>query len=259
MKDHGALDPAVLSLRATILGLRGDPPVPSNGLTEQLDKMIGMMPHFPDHFLYVFNYSEGRIVYQQGFDEVLGYDASEVDIELLYRIFHPEDAPIVARLNENVIRAMSQIRNPESLFSLTLTVDYRMQKKNGRYIKVLRQTAVFEVDKPSGKVISTFSLCKDISAIKTSNSIGWQIRGLDTGKIDLTSLAEYMSRLQYRPSTREMDILRELAKGSSSKQISEILGISVFTVNTHRRNLLVRTASKNAADLVRYAIEQDWV
>ncbi|MBL7940627.1 MAG: PAS domain-containing protein [Flavobacteriales bacterium] len=258
MSDDDALDPSVRSLQKTIRGLRGDPAIHSNGLMEQLDRMIGMMPRFPDHFLYVYNYSEGRIVYHQGFDEVLGYAPHEVDIDMLFRLFHPEDAPIVARLTETVVRAMSEIRNPKDLFSLTLTVDYRMRKKNGQYIKVLRQTAVFEVDQASGKVISTFSLCKDISSIKCSNEIGWQIRGMEIGRVDMTVLEKDPSRLRYRPTSREMDILRELMKGKGSKDISATLGISVLTVNTHRRNLLQRTACRNTAELVRHATERGW-
>lgn len=258
-KKRPPLDPAVESLRRTILDLRDKEPLRSNGLDAQLERMIGMMPHFPDHFLYVYNYSEGRMVYHQGFTEVLGYPDHDVNLDLLYEILHPEDAPVVARLNEAVIRAMAQIRNPKNLFSLTLTVDYRIRRLNGAFMKVLRRTGVFEVDKPSGRVISTFSLCQDISAIKTSNHIGWQIRGLDKDKIDLSSLNPYMERMQYRPSVREMDILRELSKGNTSREAAEALNISPYTVDTHRRNLLRRTGLNSMVELARVARELGWV
>lgn len=258
MEEH-KLDPAVESLRATIRSLREEDPVRSDGLQAKLEQLVGMMPRFPDHFIYVYNYSEGRIVYHRGFDEVLGYTDGEVGIELLYRIFHPDDAPIVARLNEATIRTMATIRDPGSLFDLTLSVDYRMQRRNGSYVKVFRQTCVFEVDKQTGRVISTCSLCKDISTIKSSTDIGWQVRGMDSARVDMSALAAYTTRMQYRPSPREMDVVRELAKGRTSKEVAHALGISLHTVNAHRRNLLERTGLSNTAELVRRVSELGWL
>lgn len=259
MKELDELDPSVRSLQRTIGAMREDRVEYNTDLEKKLDQLIGMMPRFPDHFIYVYNYSVGRIVYHRGFDEVLGYSDKEVDIDLLLRLFHPDDAPIIARINESTIKAMSRIRNSTDLFSLTLTVDYRMLKKNGKYIKVLRQTAVLEIDQTSGKVISTFSLCKDISAIKTSTTIGWQIRGPEMATVDLDGLQDYLSRLHYHPSPREKEILSRLCEGKASKEVATAMGISVFTVNTHRRNLLKRTGLRNTAQLIKRAILEDWV
>lgn len=253
------LDPHVSSLRKTIRDLRDESATYSTDLKDKLDQLIGMMPRFPDHFIYVYNYSLGRIVYHRGFDEVLGYSDDEVSIELLYHLFHPEDAPVVARITEATIKAMSQIRNPKDLFSLTLTVDYRMLKKNGKYIKVLRQTAVFEIDEKSGRVLSTFSLCKDISAIKTSTSIGWQVRGPEMTTVDMDGLQDYLTRIQYHPTPREKEILARLCEGKASKEVALAMGISVLTVNTHRRNLLQRTGLRNTAELIKRAVLEAWV
>lgn len=45
-------------------------------------------------------------------------------------------------------------------------------------------------------------------------------------------------------------MLKCLAEGLSSKQIADRLGISVHTVDTHRRNLLRKTGSSNTVELV---------
>lgn len=54
---------------------------------------------------------------------------------------------------------------------------------------------------------------------------------------------------------RELEILRLIAEGHTSSEISEILFISPRTVDTHRANLMSKLDIKNAAGLVRYAIE----
>jgi two-component system response regulator DctR len=50
-----------------------------------------------------------------------------------------------------------------------------------------------------------------------------------------------------------------LVEGRVSKLISLELGITLNTVNTHRRNILERIGLKNTAELVRMAVEQGWV
>jgi len=53
-------------------------------------------------------------------------------------------------------------------------------------------------------------------------------------------------------SRREVEIMQLIADGHTSKQIARLLGLSVATVDTHRRNLNSKTGAHNAADLIRY-------
>jgi len=56
-------------------------------------------------------------------------------------------------------------------------------------------------------------------------------------------------------SMREAEILHLICKGCSNQVIGEKLFISKRTVEKHRANLLLKTDSKNTADLVIYAIK----
>ncbi len=56
-------------------------------------------------------------------------------------------------------------------------------------------------------------------------------------------------------SKREIEILVQICKGLSNKEIAELLNISKRTVDKHRENLLSKTHSKNTANLVMYAIK----
>lgn len=258
-REEEVYHPDVAALRDTIAALRTDPPKRVKYLGKRLQEILGLMPLFPDQFIYVYNYSEGRMLYARGFPEVLGYRNEAVDIDLLYGLFHPEDAPIVARINKCVIDAMTTLRRPMDPFELCLTVDYRVRKANGQYVKILRQTAVFDSDEETGEVISTYSLCKDISTIKSSNSIGWQVKGRGLDLLDLSGLEDLMPKLQYRPTMREMEVIRKLAEGKSSKIIAHELHLSEHTVSAHRRNLLKRTGLKNTAELVSLVKEAGWL
>ncbi|MBQ1013826.1 response regulator transcription factor [Micromonospora sp. M51] len=53
---------------------------------------------------------------------------------------------------------------------------------------------------------------------------------------------------------REEEILKLVAEGHSSKEIAELLFISIKTVERHRSNLLQKLGLRDRLDLTRYAI-----
>lgn len=55
-------------------------------------------------------------------------------------------------------------------------------------------------------------------------------------------------------SSREREILQLLAEGKSNKEISEILSLSIKTVETHRANIMRKLGLKSVIDLVLYAV-----
>ena len=60
-------------------------------------------------------------------------------------------------------------------------------------------------------------------------------------------------------TTREQDILLKLVEGLSNKEVARDLGISVRTVETHRRNIKRKLGITSTAGLIRYAIEHGLV
>lgn len=55
---------------------------------------------------------------------------------------------------------------------------------------------------------------------------------------------------------RELQIVRLLAEGNSAKEISGALSISVETVRSHRKNMLMKSNSKNSVMLVAQCVKQ---
>lgn len=54
---------------------------------------------------------------------------------------------------------------------------------------------------------------------------------------------------------RELEILKLISEEYSTTEIAERLFISIPTVETHRRNLMVKLQAKNLAGLVKYAVK----
>ncbi|WP_304507846.1 response regulator [Anaerotignum sp.] len=55
-------------------------------------------------------------------------------------------------------------------------------------------------------------------------------------------------------SSREREVLQLLAEGKSNKEISDLLCLSIKTVETHRSNIMHKLGFKSIIDLVLYAV-----
>jgi two-component system response regulator FixJ len=55
-------------------------------------------------------------------------------------------------------------------------------------------------------------------------------------------------------TSRERDVLNQIAAGSSNKQAGRELGISPRTIEVHRARIMEKLGAKNAADLVRIVL-----
>lgn len=57
-------------------------------------------------------------------------------------------------------------------------------------------------------------------------------------------------------SHREREVLQLISEGFSTKQVAHQLGLSVKTIETHRRNLMEKLHIESVAELTRYAIRE---
>ena len=61
-----------------------------------------------------------------------------------------------------------------------------------------------------------------------------------------------------RLSPREFQVLKLIAFGHTNKEISATLDLSVKTVEAHKANGMRKLKFSSRAELVRYAVIQDW-
>lgn len=59
-----------------------------------------------------------------------------------------------------------------------------------------------------------------------------------------------------RPSSREWEVAKLIAWGSSDKEIAQELSISPETSRTHRKNILHKISGHNSADITRWYFQE---
>lgn len=61
------------------------------------------------------------------------------------------------------------------------------------------------------------------------------------------------------PTRRESEVLKLIAKGSTTKEIATELNISVNTIETYRKALFTKFKAKNSTGLINKAMELGFV
>ena len=132
---------------------------------------------------------------------------------------------------------------------LKIVQEVRLKVSEQKSIRLLIQQKT--ISHQTNKLEWSIGSCTDISHIK------------DDGELSMVVFSSQGERLAFEKVTgssnkellteREIDVLKLLAKGYKSKDINQILHISLHTVRTHRRNILKKTNLKSTTQLLNFA------
>lgn len=73
-------------------------------------------------------------------------------------------------------------------------------------------------------------------------------------ELSAKTMADDNTTSSHELTRRETAVLIEVAKGLSNKEIASRLNVSIFTVTTHRKNIVRKTGIKSVAGLTVYAL-----
>ena len=190
--------------------------------------------------------------------EVLsGYSIDEfysAGYQLFIQCLHPEERDVIMlRVLPELVNYVATVPD-EVRKSCQSQFNFRFKRKNGEYINVLAQSYVLEVGQ-MGMVALALSSIIQLETIEIL-PLRWSTRLIKNNGISETAFIRTHNTsidLIEKITPRELDILRNLAAGKTSKLIGKELSISPHTVDTHRRRLLKKLNCKSVVDLARFA------
>ena len=195
--------------------------------------------------MYIMDWTQYKITYARGIDKMLGYDKDEFDMDMALNYIHPEDQKIVSRIIKGTVKNAIKIGfKGDCNYAL---VTYRVQKKDGTYITVLRKSSPWELD-GDDKLLSSLSFMTDITFISSNNKVEWDIfaKGLDSVAFKRNIYKEFIDFF----TNRELEIIHCIAEHCTNNDIAQKLYISLHTVKTHRKNILKKANCHNRKELL---------
>ncbi|MGB6083415.1 LuxR C-terminal-related transcriptional regulator [Moheibacter sp.] len=214
--------------------------------------------HVGDCFYLIFNTQTAEMEYvDPKIISILGYNPEEFNLQLVMDSVHEEDIPYYFHYEKSAIRFFTNL-DPSVILKYKFSYDYRIKTKDGEYKRVLQQVVpIYYFPEGGARTIGIFT---DISHLNVQGIPKLSFIGMK-GEPSYYNmhLQEEFRMTKNLFTNRENQILNEVLKGVSSKEISEKLHISLLTVQTHRKNILKKSGCASLTELLTKSVREGWV
>ena len=210
-------------------------------------------------FYFSIDFSRMEYLFlSSGVKKVLGYEREEwlsQGLSFAFGILHPEDREVLRTIHMDIMKEW-QNTLPGDRQNISFSFDFRVFSADGKIVRLNQHTVFVEVD-ADGAPLVDFSVCTDITSLKATGPSSLLIKFYNSDKPGREKQLFYTSKPNTTGlSIRELDIIKLLILGLSSKQISQRLNISEHTIRTHRKNILKKTNCNSTVELISLANEK---
>ena len=149
--------------------------------------------------------------------------------------------------------------NPQEMYNYIFSHSYRLKNKEGKYSTILQRFSYLL--SPQNKPLGAIGYLTDITMCSNGRQMVHRIEHVNKGQTQNSKEIIHEQHFYHDPedkmiSKREMEVLKWISEGLSSKQVAAKLMISVNTVNNHRKKMLQKTSCTNTPSLLRYVALQ---
>lgn len=216
---------------------------PEDRLVQQIEEL--MRKH--DQFFTLINLDRIKFVFtSKGGMQFIGIASGQLSLSHFNAAVHPDDLDILTWANSQVFKIggeIFEIEQGSAMVSCTLRLAY----PSGNFVHVFMQDYIFCAPGPH-KAAFGLRVITNVDSYKLKNIRSHQYEGSDISLFrfpdaELLKIATVFSK-------REIEILKLIELGLSSKEIADKLFLSAHTVNTHRSNILKKAGKEHIADLI---------
>lgn len=228
---------------------------------KKLDKNLFHFFSFEFSIQYILSPNGSEFLYlSSGFKEffkINNLTAFKPD-DYLRRI-HPDDIEHVEKCNEFVDAYLFKYIDEYKVFYYKITYQLRIKDKNGQYKLMLYQGVPLAINE-NKKIANFFVSLIDIECITVEKNNNMSFVGFQGMKSFFNVMSnedvhEQETRVG-KITVREIEVLKFLMQGYTSKEIALVLHISPDTVRTHRNNVLKKTKLKTITQVISYYIKK---
>jgi DNA-binding NarL/FixJ family response regulator len=170
-------------------------------------------------------------------------------LELLELLKKSNPNLVILDISMPNLRGLEAIREIKKTYPKVKILVLTMHKKK----EFLRQALQ---DGADGFLLKEDAGSELIRAVQTVRNDGKYLSPLLSSVLTSLALEEEKTEVL---TMREREVLKLLTEGKGAKEIAAALYISPHTVRRHRSNIMEKLNIKNLADLVKYAISQNYI
>lgn len=228
------------------------------GELESLSKAIGMKEGL---VVACFDYRNLSLAFFTGnIEKLTGYPESmfrNKGMETSMAMIHPDDRPELFRFQKIVFETFHALTIPERHtleFSYTTRWVHRTTQE---VIWMTSKVRPYVIDDAGNFIMDLHIIVQLITPPKTKGyDWNYTFTNESGSKIFVSKNSPKDKTVQL--TSKERQIVEYILEGKESREISEILTISINTVATHRKNILRKLGAKNVGEMVKILASYDF-
>jgi len=225
-------------------------------ITNQVASLFSI-GHF---YYYVLNFENLSMdIVHQGTREVLGLEPNQFCLQTAFDLLHPED---LSKLYEKEATATDFLFNKipfEDILLYKVVYMMRLKHTDGHYKTILHQAKALNVS-DDGKIQHVLGIHTDVSFLNIPfnhnvsfiSNVRPSYHCIKTGEVINFIGTDFKNLFTHR----EIEIIVKLSEGENFKEIAKDFFVSPHTINTHKKNILVKSGCKNTPELVAKCIRE---
>lgn len=229
---------------------------------ENFDPSLG----FLDRNVYIIDFRINKFLYiSPNTPSIIGYSLNEISKigpMGIMELFHPLDANIIT--TKFFVEGHEFIKKIKDLdiSKIKISYSYRLLQKDGSYKVLLQQFSHLMLDEELNPLV-IMGTNSDLSDIHTKPELFCRIHQLNAkGKWDkvyerIYSLVDITE--EYNLTPKELEIIKFVHKGLSSKEIANLTQRSEETIKSQRKSILAKTNCQTMTDVIVLAVRNAWV
>lgn len=235
---------------------------------EGIEKMLTINSSFHPLFfhsipmIYLLDYTTGKYMLMSKATRItLGFapnEWTENGIDFTIDLYNGDDLKIY---NEKIFPDRLQFIKsipPEEQQNYVFSYNYRLRNSQGEFVNLLQRNCFIKSDK-NGLPLISMGMAINIQHFKKENPVVQVVEKVNLEDNSAETVFKKVYDLNEGNNTfskREKEVLLWVTDGLTSKEIANKLFLSEGTVINHRKNMLLKSGTKNVAELIAFAVKK---
>ena len=207
------------------------------------------VPQFIGQAVYIYSFEKERIVFANGWEELLGYKNEEITLLKIVSITSKRHFNFSNELNDKALQFMRNIKKNLDKYSFTIEVE--KIHKEGEIIPLLSRVGIYK--SKDGNILEVIGISEKIHSRKLGNIMQYAAYGPATSGFEDTLNAQLFDELGI--SRKEKEALVLASKGYAFKEIADELGVSQSAIEKRILPLYKRFGVKSLPHLISFAYD----
>jgi len=207
------------------------------------------MPQFIGQAVYIYSFEKERMLFANGWKELLGYKDEEITLLKIVSITSKRHFNFSNELNDKSLLFLKKIKKDLEAYSFTIEVE--KIHKNGEVIPLFSRVGIYK--SYAGNIIEVIGISERIHSRKLGNIMQYAAFGPKTSGFEETLNEQLFHELGI--SRKEKEALELAAKGYAFKEIADKLNVSQSAIEKRIIPLYKRFNVRSLPHLISFAYD----